>query len=504
MITTRTTRLIRVADLGAFRSAVADLSCQGPALAARDRLIVVPTRAAAEQLRRSLEDRRLPGAGTLVLPDFLPVGELVAAFLRRLTDVPLLSEAEREALLGVACRTARASGFEPPFRLRPGLVTEMLRFYDTLRLNQKSVDAFERLALGLLEPGAADDRGAERLVRQTRFLVAAFRDFETRCAQAGIDQHGAVQQVLATAAPMPYRHVVVTVGDRRFDPLGLAPVHWDLLTRVPGLERIDVVATDHVIAGAFHEAIHQLLPGIEEVRFDREPRSMPALVVPSSDEILHRPRDREEEVAGFARLVKGVVRAGQLETPARAALVVQKRLPYVYVAREIFRAAGVPCQMFDALPLAAEPFAAALDVVLAAVGSNFARGPAAALLRSPHLGLDVTARDVDGLDRALAEQSYLGDPDALARLVERWEQDAEQRGRMTRAARAGRVLLTAAGELAPLQDGASAGGAPGHAARIRVGPRCGAAGRCLGVRGDPAGAPSAGPCGGADDADHAA
>ena len=113
---------------------------------------------------------------------------------------------------------------------------------------------------------------------------------------------------------------------------------------MPGLERIDVVATDHVIAGAFHEAIHQLLPGIEEVRFDREPRSMPVLVVPSSDEILHRPRDREEEVADFARLVKGLVRAGQLETPARAALVVQKRLPYVYVAREIFRAAGVPCQ----------------------------------------------------------------------------------------------------------------------------------------------------------------
>ena len=97
--------------------------------------------------------------------------------------------------------------------------------------------------------------------------------------------------------------------------------------------------------------------------------------MPSSDEILHRPRDREEEVADFARRVKGVVRAGQLATPARAALVVHQRLPYVYVAREVFRAAGVPCQMFDALPLAAEPFAAALDVVLAAVGSNFARGP---------------------------------------------------------------------------------------------------------------------------------
>jgi ATP-dependent helicase/nuclease subunit B len=452
VITRRTTRLIRVADLSAFRTAVAELSCRGGPLDARDRLVVVPTRAAAEQLRRSLEDRTLPEGGTLVLPDLLPVSELVLAFLRRLSDVPLLLEAEREVLLGVACRTARAAGFEPPLRLRPGLVTEMLRFYDTLRLNQKTVDAFERLALGMLEPGAADDRGAERLVRQTRFLVAAFRDFEARCAQAGLDHHGAVQQLLETAATRPYRHVVVTVGDRTFDPVGLAPAHWDLLTRVPGLEHLDVVATDRAIAGTFHEAIHRLLPGLEEVRFDSEPPSPPSLVVPAPGEMVHRPRDREEEVAGFARLVKGAVRTGHLEGPTRAALVVQQRLPYVYVAREIFRSAGVPCQMFDALPLAAEPFAAALDVVLAATGSTFARGPAAALLRSPHLGLGVTPREVDGLDRALAEESYLGDPAALERLVARWEDDAGQRRRMTRAARAGRVLLTIANELAPLQE----------------------------------------------------
>ena len=80
VITPRTTRLIRVADLSAFRTALARLACQGPALAARDRLIVVPTRAAAEQLRRSLEDRRLAGPATLVLPDCVPVGELVTAF----------------------------------------------------------------------------------------------------------------------------------------------------------------------------------------------------------------------------------------------------------------------------------------------------------------------------------------------------------------------------------------------------------------------------------------
>ncbi len=78
----------------------------------------------------------------------------------------------------------------------------------------------------------------------------------------------------------------------------------------------------------------------------------------------HVARDREEEVAGFVRRVKRAVsRAGaELE---RMALVVQQPLPYVYVARDIFRSAGDPCQMFDALPLAAEPYAAALDLVFA-------------------------------------------------------------------------------------------------------------------------------------------
>jgi RecB family exonuclease len=454
VITPRTTRLVRVADLSAFRTAVAALSCDGPPLAARDRVVVVPTRAAAEQLRRGLEERRLPDHSTLILPDFVPVSELVPAFAQRLAEPPaLLSEAEREALLGVACKATRQAGVEPPFRLRPGLVTEMLRFYDALRLNQKSVDVFERLTLGLLEPGASDDRGAERLVRQTRFLVAAFRDFEQRCAAAGVDQHGVMQRVIETAASRPYRHAIVSVADRAFDAHGLAPAHWDLLARIPGLERLDVVATDRLVAGAFHEAIHRILPGIEEVRMDAGTDApAPLLCVPSNDAVVYRARDREDEVAGFARRVKAAVRSGQLRSPSQAALVVHQRLPYVYVARDVLRAAGVPFQMFDALPLAAEPFSAALDVVLAAVGSNFARGPSAALLRSPHFDFGVSPRDVDGLDRALAEHSYLGDPAALERLVEVWERDVQQRGRMTRAARAGSVLLRAAAELAPLQQ----------------------------------------------------
>ena len=220
MITPRTTRLIRVADLGAFRTALAGPGLPG-SRAGRPRPpdprpYPRRRRAAAPQPRRPT----LAAAGTLVLPDLLPVGELVTALPA--AAVGCAARALGGRTRGPAgCRLphGESAGFEPPFRLRPGLVTEMLRFYDTLRLNQKNVDVFERLALGMLEPGAADDRGAERLVRQTRFLAAAFRDFEERCAArpASIST-ASYERLLETAAPMPYRHVVVAVGDRAFDP----------------------------------------------------------------------------------------------------------------------------------------------------------------------------------------------------------------------------------------------------------------------------------------------
>ena len=97
------------------------------------------------------------------------VSEMVRYFAARLpVSRRELPGEEREVLIGVACRAVIAAGIEPPFRVRPGLVAEMLRFYDELRRNQKDVETFERLALSLLEPGASGDRGARQLVDQTR------------------------------------------------------------------------------------------------------------------------------------------------------------------------------------------------------------------------------------------------------------------------------------------------------------------------------------------------
>ena len=465
MITVRTTRLVRVPDLHTFRDALSSLACGGTPFDARDRFVIVPTRAAAAHLLRSIENRQPAPTNALLLPDFMTPDELPARLAERAPhDAPTLTAAEREALLGVACRTAIADGAEPPFRLRPGLVAEILRLYDTLHRNQKDVDTFERLALGMLEPGAADDRGAERLVRQTRFLVSAFRHFERRCADVGaFDEHRVRRHVRETASRRPWRHAIVAVGDRSLDPNGLSRADWDLLARVPGLERLDVVATDHTVAGAFHERIRDLLPGIEEVRFDdplreallgapkpRRGEGGPVLLAapkPPSGEggLTQTARDREEEVAAFARWARHAIRSGDVSALDRMALVVRQPLPYVYVAREVLRSGGIPCQMFDALPLGAEPYAAALDLVVSCVSANFARGPAIALLRSPHFrfagpvpsGVErVTAGDIAALDRALSAAGYLGDVDALVQFT------------LPAAA----VLRSIAGELLPLRE----------------------------------------------------
>ncbi|MBI4887809.1 MAG: PD-(D/E)XK nuclease family protein [Acidobacteria bacterium] len=451
MITARTTRLVRAPNLHAFRQAAADLACGGTPFDIRDRLVLVPTRAAAAYLTRSIE-RRLADAGAFVLPDFVTRHELHARLAQRLPQPPaVLTSAEREVLMAVACDVAARAGAEPPFHLRPGLVAAILEFYDTLRQNARQVDTFERLALGMLEPGAADDRGAERLLRQTRFLVAAYRAFERLREESGAaDEHVLRDRLLDEPASRPWRHVVVAVGDRAFDPFGLCVADWDLLARLPGLERLDVLVTDEVLAGAFHERMHHLLPGIAETRVDaRDATAGPVLLVPPGGALVHAARDREEEVAGFARWV----RAGR-PVLDRVALVVRRPLPYVYLTRQVLRSAAISSQMFDALPLAAEPFAAALDLVWACVSANFARGPAIALLRSPHFTFDAggaapAPRGIADLDRALGEAGYLGGLEALERLVAGWS-GADSGSPSTAARTAAAVLLATSRELAPL------------------------------------------------------
>ena len=190
MITPRTTRLIRVPDLKAMHRAIAARA--GGRAAARACAIIVPTRGAGQELRRTLENLLLvePGLSgsdvpaatpskAAIFPDLLTRADFYVRVHERLNGLrPLLTDFEREVILRRAAVSAGERGAPAPFRLRAGLVVEILAFYDELRRCHKTVADFARLIGGSLEPSAAIDRGAERMLRQTRFLAAAFEDFE--------------------------------------------------------------------------------------------------------------------------------------------------------------------------------------------------------------------------------------------------------------------------------------------------------------------------------------
>lgn len=456
MITARATRLVRVPDAAAFRRTLLALASSGSVAEVRRRAVVVPSSAAADAFRRCLEDAvdaARPRA--LAIPHLLTRDGWMAALQDGLpAPARPASGLEREVLLRAAAHAAADAGAAPPFTLRPGLVAEMLAFYDAVRRHGRSVDDFERVAVGELERAADSDRGAARMLEQTRFLVTAFRGYEARLSESGAADEHTLRRALLDAAGTPFDHVVVGVGDRAGSASGLWPSDFDLLTRVSGLSRLDVVATSGALAAGLLERLRRWLPGLEEADAAGSESPGPALLAPADETAppYWTARDREEELADVARAVKRAHRLDPSAPLSRTAVVFKRPLPYVYLARQVFTSAGVPCQLFDALPLAAEPFAAAIDLVFEAVESGFSRASLVALLRSPLLqfaggGRRVGAAGAALLDRKLSEARYLADPSELPKLASAWTAPDALR-------RAARAAAATAAELAPLAEDA--------------------------------------------------
>jgi RecB family exonuclease len=460
VITPRATRLIRAVDLHAFHRAIVRCLPVEPA-ATRDCAVIVPTRSAAEELRRTIENLTLlPDSGpsallppqggshenrgaARALPDLVTRDEFYSRLRERMPGAPApLTAFDREVLLRRSAHAAHTAGAEPPFNLRPGLVAEILALYDELRRRHKTVADFERLMTETLEGSAEFDRGAARLLAQTGFLTATFQAFERALSTvSGVDEHAI--RTLALGSPRPlYRRVVVTVADQAADRRGLWAADFDLLTRMPFLDAIDVVATEALLDSGYYHRLHDSeLPGIEDVRFEEPIAPPPVLVVPdlppprdgfgeAAREPAHQSsraaagafvcRDREEELAEFARALKSA--RGRAPSLGRTAVVFQRPLPYLYLARQVFADAQIPYQALDSLPLAAEPFAAAVDLVFSAIAADFTRGALLELLRCPHLafvvdGRVITPEDVHGLDRDLVDRKYLGGSDRLRDLA---------------------------------------------------------------------------------------
>ena len=434
--------------------------------------MVVPTRGAAHQLRR------LVGEG----PDIVTRDELYDRLQSRLADPPRrLSPLERDVMAQAAAHATAARGHELSFQLRPGLIAEVLRFYDQLRRQSQQVKRFEELIEETLGPDEVD-RAAQRMRIQTRFLADAFRDYERRVRESGgCDEHTLRERLIAQPAADPVRHVIVTIPDWIADAEGLYQADFDLLTRVPGIESLDIVSTERVLASGFHERLHNWWPGLEEVEAGNVAQAFrpakPVLITPpnaSPDEPWWTLRDREEELVAIARQLKADRRSGDDVPLDRTAIVYKHPLPYLYAAAEIFRGAGIPYQMSDALPLAAEPTSAALDLILDAASSRFSRGTLTALLRSPHFlfrsdgvgadprvgptddpqgvgadpcvgpGVEVTRQSVSALDRALSAARYLGELERLEALAGEWSAGAS-RPAMDAALAAARALAPLTG-----------------------------------------------------------
>jgi RecB family exonuclease len=477
VITPRTTRLFRVRDLAAYRATLTRWIVEWPFAAARDTCVVVPTRAAAEQLRRTVEDRALERAGAIVWPILATRHDLYLECASRLPAPPaLLSAFEREVMLSAVSRERAEEGLSPPFDLRPGLIAEMLALYDQVRRLGRRVDDFERNLNDELEPARDSDRGAAQLLDQTRFLAATFRGYEERLADLGrSDEHALRAALIETPAPRPLARVVVTIADRLADPDGYWPADLDLLTRLPRLESLDLLCTEATLGAGYLERLHAALPDLEEIPLPGEPRPLPVLVTvpgakpgePERPASIHR--DREEELIAAARRVKREHRQPGAPPLHRTALVVRRPLPYLYLARDVFADARIPFETLDTLPLAAEPYAAALDVALDAVASDFTRGSLLTLLRSPHFRFAATVAESDApapaipasaiaaFDVALADARYLGGLERLEAIAAGWlqiETPATRDERRQDSARpALSAILPALRALAPLGRG---------------------------------------------------
>lgn len=465
--------LIRTRGLASFRQALVDLAAAGGPLAARRRVIVVPTRAAGALLRLTMEQHaRASGAGALVCPDLLTRDEWLVRLLSTLPASPRwLGRVERLVLLEHAIERTLACrpGLVRPFELRPGLVAAMLDFHDELRRRQRRIRTFARTIFDDLRVERGTDRGSESLIDLTRFLGFVFLAYDRAArASGGVDEHELGRQLLALQPPLPFDDLVLAVADHPADPRGLWPADFDLIGRLRTLSNLHIVMTDEAHDAGFRARVEQELPGIEEARAPDLPRSpvLVATAAAASDTRgvpVHVSRDREEELRDVARHVRAGATGPDRVLAGTTAIVFHRPLPYLYLAQQVLTDARVPYQAFDALPLAAEPYAALLDQALAVSRTDGARHAVMALLRSPLAsfapdGVRVTAGDVQDLDRLLVECRAVGGAETFEAEVAAWAGPARSHraARATRLVRVARVAARTAGTLRACRTGSAA------------------------------------------------
>ena len=322
-----------------------------------------------------------------------------------LADYPQpASQLLREALMEKALWEC-ADDYPPPFPLRPGLVRRVLGFYDTLASNhpvgpvgssnEATDDVLTRFELEAVEAlDAAEDVGAQRLVAQTRFLAASMRRYVETLRQTGkVDPIGRLEW-LSHERPRASEAHLVWVGS---EVASVAEI--DCLRQLAGVQSLSVITHRDLPPSRWHtvmfptlaearsvdDANHHPSETRAEIPIWTKPASSPASRFGSGHSLegVFVARDREESVLRITKLLK--LRAGRGELPelSRIAVVVARPLPYLYLAKKVFAESGVPYRLEGRFPLAAEPYAAAIDLILEFCESGGKRDSAIALLQSP-------------------------------------------------------------------------------------------------------------------------
>jgi hypothetical protein len=424
-------------------------------LSAARALVLVPTAAAAHLFRRQVEDGLLSRRSALALPSITTPRDLVQTLAERTEGrIRLVDPLLREALLERAFRRAEEQGDPPPFLVRSGLARHVLQFHDALRLRSGGPDGIDGLASFFARAGEElddpEDEGARKLEAQTRFLEVSLEGYRHDLAQLSlVDPPGARERLREEI--LPFERALVLGSDT------LELLDLELLGNAPGLEEILLVVSES--AAELPEAIARRFKTIRAAGEERP--GPPRFLLPAAGETAFLSRDREETLTDVARLLKRLEDDGRLPPLHRVAVVVPRPLPYLYLAKKVFAEAGIPYQLQDSFPLAAEPFVAATDVAIELVAARAHRAASLALLRSPFFsfpgvsGLEVAAfdeytlryREPGGIDR----WRYLRE--RLARLPEQpMLPGIDGFDREARALPAVRALVAASQALSPLAD----------------------------------------------------
>ena len=359
----------------------------------------------------------------------------------------------------MACRAAqrrRARAALPPAARPRGRDAALLR--RAAAVNQKDVDTFERLALGLLEPGAAvrsrrraagaPDTVSRRRVSRVRSASAARRRRRARAARAAARDSrrrartGTSWSRSATARAIRHGLVAGRLGSAGARcPASSGSTSCHRRARWPARSTSGCTS---------------LLPGIEEVRASirrrRRPRRAAAGACRRTATLVHVARDREEEVAGFARRVK----ARRARRDAGAASIARRSSCTSRCRTSTWRArccARPACRARCSTRCRSRPSRARPRSTwcCSAVGTELRARPgdrAAAVAAFPLWRVDgerLAARDVAALDRALAEHGVSRRPACAAgaggargrrgRRVERRQRAAARPARAARSLR---------------------------------------------------------------------